>query len=52
MDSGLYCDKNGKKVAVERTSSGYLVRYGDGRVVAIGMIQRSTATRSPQPFAP
>lgn len=37
MDSGLYRDKNGEKVRVERTRSGYVLRYADGRVVAISI---------------
>jgi hypothetical protein len=42
MDNGLYRDRNGENVRVERTRSGYVIRYGDGRVIAISTNRRST----------
>ncbi len=51
MDSGLYRDKNGEKVRVERTRSGYVLRYGDGRVVAISISRRRGQEKSALVFA-
>jgi hypothetical protein len=51
MDSGLYRDKNGEKVRVERTNSGYVLQYGDGRVVAISISRRPGSAKSAFAFA-
>ena len=46
MDSGLYRDRNGNNVRVEQTKSGYVIRYGDGRVIAINTNRRSALMQS------
>jgi acyl-homoserine lactone acylase PvdQ len=51
MDSGLYRDKNGEKVRVERTNSGYVLRYRDGRVIAISISRRQQSAKSAFAFA-
>jgi hypothetical protein len=51
MDSGLYRDKNGDKVRVERTDSGYVLRYADGRVIAISFSSRRGPAKSALAFA-
>ena len=35
MRDGTYRDQNGQLVTVRRAETGYVIRYGDGRTIAI-----------------
>lgn len=35
MSEGTYTDREGRKVTVKRTSTGYLLRYADGQTVLV-----------------
>lgn len=35
LTDGLYRDKDGQTASVRRTVTGYLIRYSDGRTIAL-----------------
>lgn len=48
MRNAMYRDKDGRLVRVQRTGSGYLLRYPDGSISTIGLNEMVSVSRTDQ----